>query len=191
MKLLIAQALSVAVLVLVASSAHASNLFDNYNFDTASMAHASAPAMTAARGNEVIGNFRMIATASRSYRGDFQKKDMNGIANPDQSVLGLNIATQSTGSLIQVIQVNLQVRNQNQGPAVVVYKPEGTMSFAQFSYRDGQVSDAVFFFSECKLVEAGMLLCAKRFMVQDVSQVNPQQAAMNNTIVGYDLYTRN
>lgn len=171
----------------IACTAHADTLFNQYNFDTASQAHATAQAINAGRGLEVVGNYKMIATASRSYRGDFVKKDLNGIANPDQSVLGLQIAAQSTGSLVQVIQLNLQVSGQNQGPAVVIYKPEGTMAFTQFSYRNGVVSDAVFFVSECKLLADASLLCAKRFNVQDVSQVNPQQAAMNNTIVGYDL----
>ena len=190
MKNSIVRLFAIAALTLVSVSAQAQVLFDNYNFDSASRAHASAPAMNSSRALEVLGSFKMIATASRSYRGDFQKKDLNGIANADQSVLGLQIAAQSTGSLIQVIQLNLGLRNQNQGPAVVVYKPEGTMSFAQFSYKNGQVSDEVFFFSECKLLNDAKLLCAKRFMVQDVTAVNPQQAAMHNTIVGYDLYTR-
>lgn len=181
--------LAIACLTL-ASTAHADTLFNQYNFDTASQAHSIAPGMNAGRGLEVVGNYKMIATASRSYRGDFVKKDLNGIANPDQSVLGLQIAAQSTGSLVQVIQLNLQVSGQNQGPAVVIYKPEGTMAFTQFSYRNGVVSDAVFFVSECKLLSDASLLCAKRFMVQDLTQVNPQQAAMNNTIVGYDLYVR-
>lgn len=186
----IVRLLTIASLVLVSMSAHASDLFDHYNFNTAFTAHATAPALSADRGLQAVGNYRMIATASRSYRGDFEKKDFNGIANADQSVLGLQIASQSTGNLIQVIQLNLAQRNQNQGPFVVVYKPEGTMAFTQFSYKNGQVSDAVFFVSECKLLNDGMLLCAKRFLVQDISQVNPQQAAMNNTIVGYDLYSR-
>jgi hypothetical protein len=186
----IVRLMSVVCLSLVAVSAQASQLFDNYSFDTAFAAHASAPALTENRGPEVLGNYRMIATASRSYKGDFLKKDLNGIANQDQSVLGLQIAAQSTGNLIQVIQLNLAQRNQNQGPSVVVYKPEGIMSFAQFSYKNGQISDDVFFFSECKLLQDRTLLCAKRFMVQDFSKMNPQQAAMHNTIVGYDLYTR-
>jgi hypothetical protein len=190
MKNSIVRLFAIASLTLVSASAHAQSLFDNYNFENASFAHASAQMMNASRSLELVGSYRMIATASRSYRGEFQKKDMNGIANADQSVLGLQIAAQSTGSLIQVIQLNLGLRNQNQGPAVVVYKNEGTMSFAQFSYKNGQISDEVFFFSECKLLNDRNLLCAKRFMVQDVSAVNPQQAAMNNTIVGYDLYTR-
>lgn len=183
--------LAVTTLTFAASlSANASPLFDNYNYDSASMAHSVAPIMMSSRGFELAGNYRMIATASRSYRGDFQKKDFNGIANADRSVLGLQISVQSSGSLVQVIQMNLGQLGQNQGPAVLVFKAEGTASFTQFSYKNGQVSDDVFFVSECKLLSDSMLLCAKRFVVKDFSQVNPQQAAMNQTIVGYDLYTR-
>ena len=75
--------LAIACLTL-ASTAHADTLFNQYNFDTASQAHSIAPGMNAGRGLEVVGNYKMIATASRSYRGDFVKKDLNGIANPDQ-----------------------------------------------------------------------------------------------------------
>lgn len=182
--------LTLACVAAAPMAASASDLFDNYNFDTAAQAHASARTMTASRGNEVVGIFKMIATASRSYRGDFQKKDVNGIANQDGSILGLQLATQSTGDLVQVIQTNLGKLDQNQGPSVVAYTETGSMAFAQFSYKDGQVSDDVFFHSECRLLADRMLLCAKRFMVQNPSAVNPQQAAMNNTIVGYDLYTR-
>ena len=174
----------------VSVSAQASVLFDNYNFDNAAQAHSTAPALTVDRGLSIVGNYRMIATASRSYRGEFQKKDINGIVNPDLSILGLQVIAQSTTSLLQIMQLNLGVKDQNQGPAVVVFKPEGIITFTQFSYKNGQASDAVFFVSECKQLADATLLCAKRFMVQDVTQVNPQQAAMNNTIVGYDLYTR-
>ena len=185
------KACTVVVMAAAPVVGFASELFDNYNFENATAAHATAKEMTAKRGSEVTGSFKMIATASRSYRGDFQKKDLTGIKNQDQSILGLQLAAQSTdASLVQVIQQNLGKQDQNQGPSVVVYTETGSMAFAQFSYKDGQVSDAVFFHSECKLLADKMLLCAKRFMVQDVTQVNPQQAAMNNTIVGYDLYTR-
>jgi hypothetical protein len=185
-----AKVLSVICLSAVSTVAHASDLFDNYNFDTAVAAHAAAAAMTDSRAVELVGTYKMIATASRSYRGDFQKKDLTGLKNQDQSVLGLEMNVPSPGGLLQVIQMNLGLAGQNQGPSVVAYTAAGVAAFTQFSYKDGQVSDAVFFNSECRLLKDQMLLCAKRFMVQDVTQVNANQAAMNNTIVGYDLYTR-
>lgn len=182
--------IAMMMFAVTANAQTANGLFDNYSYEVASAAHAQAPLMNEARALELVGNFRMIATASRSYKGEFQKKDQRGIANQDASVLGLQIFAQSTGNLVQVIQQNLGKAAQNQGPSVFVFKPEGTAVFSQFSYKNGQVSDAVFFFSECKLLIDQSLLCAKRFMVQDLTQVNPQQAAMNNTIVGFDLYVR-
>ncbi len=169
----------------------ASILFDNYSYETASIAHSQAATIDATRGFQMVGNYKMIATASRSYKGDFQKKDLNGIANQDRSTLGLQVFAQSTGNLIQVIQHNLGKLGQNQGPTVIVYKAEGTATFTQFSYKAGVISDEVFFISECKILDDSALLCGKRFLVQDVSKVNPQQAAMHNTVVGFDLYVRN
>lgn len=180
-----------AISAMTATVAQATPLFDNYNYDTASAAHAKAPALNQARSAEAIGNYRMIATASRSFRGDFAKKEITGIANADLSVLNLLVEPTADATSVEVTQVNLIKAGQNQGPATVVYKDGATLAFAQFSYKNGgAINDAVFFFSECKLTAERELLCAKRFMAQDPGQLNPQQRALHNTIVGYDLYVR-
>ncbi len=178
------------VLMTAPVSGLANTLFDQYGFDAAAAAHDGAYSLTSEVARGAVGGYKMIATTSRSYRGDFQKKEMSGIANPDGSILSLLLNVQSSGDLIQVMQYNLAKRDQNQGPSVVEFNDVGTMVFAQYSYRAGAISSDVFFYSECKLLADQSLLCAKRFMVQDVSKVNPQQAAMHNTIVGYDLYIR-
>jgi len=177
-------------LVLSPTLVLASPLFDQYDFNNAVSAHQTAEAMVDTRGSEVAGNYKMIATASHSYRGDFQKKDMNGIANQDGSILKLGVSYHATTNIVQVTQLNLVVNGQNQGPADAVFNAEGNMTFAQYSYRAGVINEAVFFYSECRLLADADLLCAKRFMVQNPAEVNPQQAAMHNTIIGYDLYTR-
>ena len=172
------------------TAASASDLFDNYSFDNAAQAHRQAVSMSAQNGFNVVGNWTMIATSSSSYKGVFAKKDPNGIANQDSSTLQLQIIAQSVGSLLQVKQLNLGIAGRDQGPSVVTYNGQGTMSWAQFSYKNGAVTDDVFFNSECKQLFDGSLLCAKRFMVQNASELNAQQRAMDNTIVGYDLYVR-
>jgi hypothetical protein len=69
-----------------------SPLFDQYNFDSAAQAHLTASTMDAARGLTAVGQYKMIATTSRSFHGDFLKKYLNGIINADQSMLGLLIS---------------------------------------------------------------------------------------------------
>ncbi|OFZ22879.1 MAG: hypothetical protein A2X94_17650 [Bdellovibrionales bacterium GWB1_55_8] len=170
-----------------ASSASA-DVFDDYTFDTASSAYASAVSIVQG-DSQLLGEWTLVAACSRSYRGDFSKKDPNGLGNADRSVPQLFFSGDAGATTVRLL--NQVQRNQNQGPVeVVFYETEGFASFAQYSYRAGRINDAVFFLSECRLFEGAQLLCAKRFYVNKPGEVNDEQRRLHMQVVGYDLYRR-
>ena len=163
------------------------DLFADYGF-AAAEAEFSVSLKVSDRDARLIGNWKLIASCSKSHKGEFMKKDANGLKNQDRSQARLVF---SNSELFSVEMLNLGAQARNQGPVEALFNlEEGFVTFAQLSYRAGKMNDAIYFFSECKFHEANALLCAKRLFVNRPELVNEDQRRLHQKVVGFDFYQR-